>query len=89
MMSELSITPESLTAAAGEFHTAGDDLLAILKRLDETTGGLQEQWEGAAQQAFFKKYQELRQYMEAFSILLDHISTEMNAMAERYDSADQ
>jgi WXG100 family type VII secretion target len=87
-MSDLLIQPEMLTGAAEQFDQAGKDLQGILAKLDETTGGLKDQWEGAAQQVFYKQYVELRQYMEGFTILLGHISIEMNAMAERYDKAD-
>ena len=87
-MSDLLIQPETLIGAAEEFDQAGKDLLAILKKLDETTGNLKDEWEGAAQQVFYKQYLELRQYMEGFTILLGNISTEMSAMAERYDKAD-
>ena len=87
-MNNLLIEPKMLENASEEFKQAGVDLQEILKKLDETTGGLKDQWEGAAQQTFYKQYKELRQYMEGFSILLGHISTEMNAMAERYSKAD-
>jgi WXG100 family type VII secretion target len=84
----LSIDPAILIAAAKEFDLAESDLQAILEKLDTTTSSLKEQWDGAAQQEFYKQYTELRQYLSAFSVLLSQISLEMTAMAERYDKAD-
>lgn len=88
MTEEMMIQPDDLRGAAEQFDLAGKDLDGILKRLDETTGGLQDKWAGVSQQVFYKQYGELRQYMEGFAILLGHISVEMKAMAERFDKAD-
>ena len=88
-MSEMMIQPDSLRGGAEQFDLAGKDLDEILKRLDGVTGGLKEEWAGVSQQVFYKQYAELRQYMEAFTLLMGQISLEMNAMAERFEKADR
>lgn len=88
-MSETTIQPDDMRGAAEEFNTAEKELAAVLKRLDTATGTLKGKWEGTSQQSFYKEYENLRKYMEAFGVLLTHISSEMIAMAERFEDADK
>ena len=87
-MAELTIDPEKLVAAAADFEESGKSLTRVIESLDLTTTTLKEDWEGASQQLFYKQYTEIRQYLQGFAGLLDDISTEMKAMAERYGDAD-
>ena len=88
-MSEMIIQPDELRHAAEEFTRAGKDLEKVLKNLDDTTGNLKEHWRAASQQVFYKQFNEMRQYMEGMKILLDHISLEMQSMAEHFEEADK
>ena len=88
-MADMLIQPDELRKAAAEFIHAGRDTTDILKRLDDTTSELEKQWAGATQQVFFKQYRDLRGYMEGFSALMENISREMNAMAERFEEEDR
>ncbi|NLB70855.1 MAG: WXG100 family type VII secretion target [Chloroflexi bacterium] len=87
-MAELTIAPEKLVAAAADFEESGKSLTRVIESLDLTTTTLKEDWEGASQQLFYKQYTDIRQYLQGFAGLLDDISTEMKAMAERYGNAD-
>ena len=88
-MAEMTILPSDLRGAAEKFDQAGKDLAGILKTLDETTTDLKDKWEAASKQVFYKQYGEIRQYMEGMKILMGHVSKEMQAMAERFEKADQ
>ncbi len=88
-MADLLIQPEALYKSAQDFLKASKELDAINKTLSGSTGGLQKKWEGASRQVFFKHYEELKQYMEGMSGLMKNISQEMQAMAERFEHADQ
>jgi WXG100 family type VII secretion target len=88
-MAEMTIQPNDLRGAAEKFDQAGKDLDEILKTLDETTTDLKTKWEAASKQVFYKQYGEIRQYMEGMKFLITHVSKEMQAMAERFDKADQ
>lgn len=87
-MAGLSIEPDKLVAAAAEFETSGKSLTEIVEKLDLTTTDLKADWEGAAQQVFYKQYIEIRQYLQGFAGILNDISSEMKAMVERYSDAD-
>ena len=88
-MADLLIQPEELYKAAQEFLKASKELQAINKRLSESTGELEKKWAGASRQVFYKRSEELKHYMEGMSVLMKNISQEMQAMAERFEHADQ
>lgn len=88
-MSELLISPEELHRAAQEFSLGSKESQAIVKRLETATAELENKWAGAAQQVFFKNYKEWRQHMGGFVALLNGISQELHAMAERFEQADR
>jgi WXG100 family type VII secretion target len=88
-MTDLLIQPEELYKSAQDFLKASKDLEMINKRLSRTTSNLEKKWAGASRQVFYKRYEELKQYMEGMSGLMKNISQEMQAMAERFEKADQ
>jgi len=88
-MNEMMLHPDEMRAAAAEFDNARKDLSIITKRLDETTAELKSKWEGAAQQIFYKEYAALRQEMGGIDLLINQISIEMKAIAERFEKADR
>jgi WXG100 family type VII secretion target len=86
---DLLIQPEELYKTAQDFLKASKDLMAINKRLNKSTGELEKKWAGASRQVFYKRSEELKQYMEGMSGLMKNISQEMQAMAERFERADK
>lgn len=88
-MADLLIQPEELYKSAQDFLKASKDLQTINKRLSRSTSNLEKKWAGASRQVFYKRYEELKQYMEGMSGLMKNISQEMQAMAERFERADQ
>jgi WXG100 family type VII secretion target len=88
-MTDLILQPEELYKSAHDFMKASKDLIAINKRLNDSTCNLEKKWAGATRQVFFKRFEELKQYMEGMSALTKNISQEMQAMAERFERADQ
>jgi len=88
-VADLLIQPDELYKTAQEFLKASNELMAINKRLSESTGELEKKWAGASQQVFYKRSEELKQYMEGMSGLMKSISQEVHAMAERFEHADQ
>ncbi len=87
-MSELLLEPDELRKAAGTFNESKNSLAELTKKLDETTKALETKWVGVSQEVFFKQYKELRQYLEGFGLILGNISREMEAMADRFEQAD-
>ena len=88
-MAELVISSEDLHRAAREFAQASKDSQAVIKRLEKATGVLEEKWSGVTQEMFYKHYREWRSQMGGFAILLNGISQQLNAIADRFDQADR
>ena len=88
-MNEVMILPEELIRAAEAFTAEEKELAGVLERLDKASGALKDKWAGAAQQVFYQNYENLRQYMEAFAVLIGQISEEMRNMAEQFEEVDK
>ena len=88
-MSGAKISPQDLHEAAKEFQEASKDTLEIAKRLENIINRLEGNWDGASKQVFYKQYQQWSQASGGFAILLNNISQELHAMADRYEHVDQ
>jgi WXG100 family type VII secretion target len=88
-MTDTQVQPEELYKSAQDFSKASKDLQAINKRLIRSTSNLENKWAGASRQVFYRRFEELKEYMEGMSSLMKNISQEMQAMAERFQKADQ
>jgi len=88
-MEEISCAPEDLFAASEAFREAGTDCLAIMDRLNVVVEGLESQWSGAAQQSFYKSHVEWNLHMNGLATLLKSISTEMEALGQRFADLDR
>ena len=87
-MSELLINPKKLRETAHSFGSATDTLMTLLKGLNEAVEDIEKEWSGVSQQAFFKQYQDLQKYLDAFASISSNIAKEMNAMADRFEKLD-
>lgn len=84
-MTELVVNPEKLRKTAVTFGGATDTLMALLKNLNEAVEDLEKDWSGVSQEDFFKQYQDLQKYLEAFTKITSNITSEMNSMADHFE----
>ena len=87
-MSELLINPKKLRDTAHSFGSATDTLMELLKDLNEAVEDLEKDWAGVSQQVFYKQYQDLQKYLDAFASISSNVAKEMNAMADRFEKLD-
>ena len=87
-MTELMINPKKLREAAHSFGDATDTLMALLKNLNEAVEDLEKDWAGVSQQVFYKQYEDLWKYLDAFVAISSNVAKEMNAMADRFEKLD-
>lgn len=87
-MPELLLSPRDLHLAAEEFAKAHEEIQAILERLAATVVSLEDKWSGTSQQMFYKYYTEWQEHIEGFNHLLDVVTKEMHAMADRFEHLD-
>ena len=84
----MKISPSELEKAAQEFKTASLETDQMMSRLEKVIKNLETSWEDAGQQVFFQYYQEWHAHISGISQLLSLTGDELNAIAERYSSAD-
>lgn len=86
-MAIIQVTPESLRAEANSLNTLKENHKTEMNNLRRLILSLNEQWKGAAHDAFVGKYQELQPEFQKFITLLEehieHMKTEANQMEEK------
>jgi WXG100 family type VII secretion target len=88
-LSERFVPIEDIRQAAKAFSKASKESRLLLKGLEETTKNLTDKWEGATSQFFYKHYQSFQPQMEGAAAHMDLIAKELDAIANRYESADR
>lgn len=88
-MSGVAISTHGIVEAAREFELASKESQELAKRLQKAAERLKDGWSGETQEAFFAHHREWQSLMQAQVLLLTGISTELKALAARYQKADQ
>lgn len=87
-MAIIQITPESLRSEASKLSSLKAQHESEMKNLRTLILALNEQWKGAAQDAFVGKYNELQpKFTEFVQLLQDHIN-HMNTAAQQMEEKD-
>ncbi len=86
---QLKIPIDELCRTASEFKAVREESQKHIERLGNAMSGLEKEWGAASKQVFFKNYQEWRLHMQGFVALLDNISSEINAIADRFEKEDK
>jgi WXG100 family type VII secretion target len=83
----MKIVPKDLEDTGKEFHEASLQTQAIRSHLEEVVCNLEKNWSDANKQRFYEHYKEWNQHMVGFSVILDSIAEELEAIADRYKEA--
>lgn len=89
MAQRIRITPEQVRQAGNQFRQGSDQSRDILSRLRTTVNNLQAEWEGMTKERFYGEYQRWEQSMTQFVELLQSIGQQLDAIATRFEQADQ
>ena len=84
----VALSTKEILAAAEEFESAGQRSQELVARLEKVTENLKDKWSGSAQEAFYKHHDEWQALMRGQVALLTGIAFELQALAERYEKAD-
>jgi WXG100 family type VII secretion target len=87
-MTKLKINPDDLLITAGELGEAYRESQATLIRVDKAVAALENKWEGASRQAFYRNYKDWRTAMAGMAVLLRQVSREMTVMAEMFQKTE-
>lgn len=81
-MADFEMTPSELEATAAVFKDKADDMRTIVNELTQQVDSLSTGWDGAAQDAFFETYENMKEPMDQFSQVLEQIGDALISLAE-------
>lgn len=88
-MGEQKLSLPEVRRSAEEFARAGRDSQAIVNRLEKSITKLEKAWGGVTGEIFYSHYKDWLVLMQGHIALLQRISQELQALAERYERVDR
>lgn len=86
---EIRISAEEMNSRAQQYDAEAEKVEEIIGEMDQLLLELQEEWKGAASEAYAVKYEELKQKsFQEMQALIGDIATALRATAESMTSAD-
>lgn len=89
MSKRIRITPDQVRTVASQFKQASDQSQEMVNRLTGSLRSMESEWEGMTKERFYGGFQEWQSHMTRFVSLLAEINTAMNAIADRFQAADE
>ncbi|SEI11715.1 MULTISPECIES: WXG100 family type VII secretion target [unclassified Leifsonia] len=87
-MAVISVTPEELKSQAQVYITAKDEIESAVQRVNTMNGTIQQEWKGAAFEAYLEQYQQLYTNVQQFEQLLESINQQLVSYAETVQERD-
>ncbi|MEA4923577.1 MAG: WXG100 family type VII secretion target [Eubacteriaceae bacterium] len=84
----IGMDPDQLRQLAGHFSTESGNVESVITNMDKLVSQMEQDWKGAAGEAFSGKYQELRPSFIKMKDLIDDISRAVNASAQSFEDTD-
>jgi WXG100 family type VII secretion target len=88
LMAVISVTPEQLKEQAKVYTQAKEEIEASVQKVNSMNSTIQEEWKGAAFEAYLNQYQELYKNVQQFEQLLESINHQLNAYADTVQERD-
>lgn len=88
-MARIRITPDQVRQVGSQFKQASQQSQEMVTRLQNTINGLEPEWEGLTKERFYQEFQQWRTSMTQFVDLLNNIGQQLDAIATRFETADQ
>ena len=88
MANLIKIIPESLKEEAANVRNIKASYSDIISRLNNLVYIMTESWQGEAQQAFTKRYQERQKDIKQLEEFMNQLSKEMDDIASRMQNTD-
>jgi len=89
MAGKIRVTPEELRRSSRLFKTSSSNTESMLNKLTREVNAMSNAWEGAAQNAFFKEYNELKPSLKKFVQCLSGISQQLDGVAKTMEQTDK
>lgn len=88
-MARIRITPDQVRGVAQQFKSASGESQGMVQKLQSAINSLESEWEGMTKQRFYQEFQQWQQTMSQFVELLNGIGQQLDAIAARFEAADQ
>ena len=88
MANLIKVTPENLRDEAGKVRNIKTSYSDSVSRLNNLVYIMTESWEGEAQRAFTKRYQESQKNIRQLEEFMNQLSKEMEDIASRMQNTD-
>ena len=87
-MAVISVTPEELKSQAQVYLVARDEIESAVQKVNSMNSTIQEEWKGAAFEAYLNQYDQLYKNVQQFEQLLESINQQLNAYADTVQERD-
>jgi len=88
-MARIKITPDQVRQVGNQFKQASQQSNEMVSRLQNTMNSMEPEWEGLTKERFYQEFQQWRTSMNQFVELLNGIGQQLDAIAARFEAADQ
>lgn len=89
MTGTIKVSPEKLTAAAGEFSTEGNNMTNLVSEMINLVGSMNSVWEGEASAAYITKFNSLENDLQVLNRMIQEHVRDLEEMANLYRTAEQ
>jgi len=88
-MARIKITPDQVRQVGNQFKQASQQSNEMVSRLQNTMNSMEPEWGGLTKERFYQEFQQWRTSMNQFVELLNGIGQQLDAIAARFEAADQ
>jgi WXG100 family type VII secretion target len=88
-MARIKITPAEIRQVGGQFKQASQQSQQMVSGLQNTMNRIGPEWEGMTKNRFYQEYEQWRASMNQFVEMLNGIGGQLDAIAGRFEAADQ
>ncbi len=88
-MARIKITPDQVRQVGNQFKQASQQSRDMVSNLQNTMNSMEPEWEGLTKERFYQEYQQWKTSMTQFVELLNNIGQQLDAIAARFEAADQ
>ena len=89
MTGTIKVSPEKLTATAGEFSTEGSNMTNLVSEMINLVTAMNSSWEGDASMAYITKFNGLESDLQVLNRMIQEHVSDLEEMANLYSTAEQ
>ncbi|ROR31750.1 WXG100 family type VII secretion target [Mobilisporobacter senegalensis] len=87
-MASIKVTPEELKTQGESIVKMGEEIDTKVTTLDTTINTVVNEWDGLAQDAFLEAYNELKETLKQFPLIVNGIGTQVVQAADTFGQTD-